>query len=50
MQLEQQPLHKIFAQTNSLTQLGAYEGDFSFNGGPGASCSQPLAGVNDNRG
>ena len=25
--------HRIFAQTNPLTQLGAYEGDFSFNGG-----------------
>ena len=25
--------HRIFAQTNPLTQHGAYEGGFSFNGG-----------------
>ena len=29
---------RIFAQTNPLTQLGAYEEGFSFNGGLGASC------------
>ena len=25
---------RIFAQTNPITQLGVYEGGFSFNGGP----------------
>ena len=30
---------RIFAQTNSLTQPGAFEGGFSFNGGLGGSCS-----------
>ena len=25
--------YRIFAQTNPITQLGVYEGDFSFNGG-----------------
>ena len=29
---------RIFAETNPLTQPGAYEEGFSFNGGPGLSC------------
>ena len=29
---------RIFAQTNPIAQLGAYEGGFSFSGGLGASC------------
>ena len=33
---------KIFAQTNPITQLGAYEGGFSFSGGP-RGIMQPLA-------
>ena len=40
---------RIFAQTNPITQLGVYEGDFSFNGGT-RSIMQPLAGVNGNWG
>ena len=40
---------RIFAQTNPLTQPGAYEGGFSFNGGPGG-IMQLLARVNGNRG
>ena len=43
---------RILAQTNPLTQRGAYEGGFSFNGGPGdiMNIMQPLAEDNDNRG
>ena len=39
---------RIFAQTNPLTQPGAYEGDFSFNGGLGGIL-QPPARVDGNR-
>ena len=50
MQLEPQPLRVFFfSQTNPLTQLRAYEGGFSFIGGP-RGIMQPPAGVNDNRG
>ena len=38
---------RIFAQTNPLTQLRAYEGGFSFNGGPGSIMQLP-ARVNGN--
>ena len=38
---------KIFVQTNPLTQPEAYEGGFSFNGGP-RGIMQPPAGVNGN--
>ena len=44
-------LNKIFAQTNPLTQRGAYEEDFSFKGDPGASCSrlQERMTIGDNK-
>ena len=32
---------RIFAQTNPLTQLEAYKGGFSFNGGPGGIIQSP---------
>ena len=41
--------YRIFAQTNPLTQRGAYEGGFSFNGGSGG-IMQPHARENRNRG
>ena len=40
---------RIFAQANPLTHLGAYEGGFSFNRGPG-DIMQPPIRVNGNRG
>ena len=40
---------RIFAQTNLITQPGAYKEGFSFNGGPGGII-QPPVGVNGNRG
>ena len=42
-------LQRIFTQTNRLTQPGAYEEGFSFNGGSGGIV-QPPVGVNGNRG
>ena len=40
---------RIFTQINPLTQLGAYEGGFSFDGGLG-NIMQPPVGMNGNRG
>ena len=42
-------LQRIFAQTSPITQPGAYEGSFSFNGGLGGIMHPPV-GVNENRG
>ena len=39
---------RIFAQTNPITQPIAYEGGFSFNGGPGG-IMQSHVEVNGNR-
>ena len=40
---------RIFAPTNPITQLGVYEGGFSFNGGS-RGIIQPPVGFNGNRG
>ena len=40
---------RIFAQTNPIIQSEAYQGGFSFSGGP-RGIMQPLVGVNRNRG